>query len=100
MTDPRALGRRHADKRAAAEARGGGAYEPAVLHAHEADLQAAIAGLDESESAAVMQAYMQGTIEADRERAMLAHVAALPPNPGPLRPVERASLAELQARSR
>ena len=100
MTDPRPLGYRHANERAAGEARGGGAYEPALAQAHESDLQAAIAELDDAGRAAFMQAYMQGTLEADRERAMLANLAALPPDPGPMRSMQWASLAKLQARSR
>jgi hypothetical protein len=100
MTDPRALGHRHADERAAGEARGGGAYAPALAHAHEADLQAALAGFDESGRAAFMQAYMQGTMGADRERAMLADLEALPPDPGPVAVSPWTPLAKLQARSR
>jgi hypothetical protein len=100
MTDPRALGHRHADERAAGEARGAGAYDPALAHAHEADLQAAVAELDAPARAAFLQAYMHGTMDADRERAVLADLETLPPDPGPVQVSPWTPLAKLQARSR
>jgi hypothetical protein len=99
MTDPFALGHRHADERAAAEAPGSGGYAP-LMQAHEADLQAALRSLDKAGRKAFELAYRQGALTADRARFVAADLEALPPDPGPVAASPSTPLRQLRARRR
>ena len=91
MTDPHALGRRHADDYV-----DDGPLPELDQRRHEDDLQAAVAGLAEDARARFIAAYAAGLDERTRERMTQRAFANLPPDPGP--PPRGASRTQLEAR--
>ena len=91
MTDPRALGRRHADLVAANA-------DAAALARHEAEVEAAAAGLVGARRQQFMDAYTRGLTQREGERRRVAAAMLLDADTGPLKVTRRTTMAQITAR--